>query len=216
MALVRIPGPKRQFRDTVTGKIVGRREADRRLNRVVQSNEAKAKKNKAENLIESLARPARGRKKINVEENFEEAERRVSDFQLKHVRLKAIRPQLLKTGHRAERVEFAHYGQYAKLMEEIKALRWREKPLIVGVSIGFTGHDERDGKRLDATIVPQQSPRIVLTPDRFSEIIIEYLEEKTYVVVDKFWLHLRFNMDYVEFREKEATKKRVKKIRRKS
>ncbi len=216
MAIVRIPGPKRQFRDTKTGEILGRREADRRLGRVIKSNEAKAKENKKANLIESLSRPARGRKKINPVQDFEEVQSRVFNERLKRVHIKKINRALLKTGHRAERVNFFTYDQYVSYMESMKGQKAPNgMPLITSVGIGVNGHNIQStdfGKVLAATIVPQQSISMILSQSEFEEKVHDWLEGHAYFEIEFFWLHLHFNREYAESRVTKAQNRKLKKM----
>lgn len=221
MAWIPLGGKSRRFKNTETGEEISRRQFQNKEKGI--SFEAKAKANKEENLAASVARPARGRTKAQTQAEIEqrlenaalqEENKRVNKIGKaasaanKRIKVKKIRPQLLTGGHRAERIPFSDYDQYADLMEQAQTVQAPTGGrLIVAYGFGISGFDERTGNKMDATLVRLQSPRVVMDEDEFNEIVDDYIYEHPYFILSYYWLHLQFNLNYVEKRGKDARKK---------
>lgn len=230
MAFKPLGGKSRQFINTETGEIISRRQYDK-LRGILY--EAKAEANRRADLAASLARPAKGRKKAESRAEAEmraEAEKirrqieeegrqkkkllRAASSRAHKVKPKKIRPQLLKAGHRAERVSFMTYEEYA---EYIKQLRGTNLPngrrLVSSYAIGMVGYDERDEKELGAMLTGLMLPNVFFTEYELRELSDDFILSRPYFVFSHYFLHLHFDKAYAEakFRkkaEKEAREKR--------
>ena len=221
MAWERIAGSARRYRNTVTGEILSRRQYDQLTKGITY--EQKAKDNKQRNLKEALARPARGRTKARTEQEKEirldleykrqeiartTALEKKAAQRAKKTRVKKIRPQLLKTGHRAARVDFTTYEEYAEYVEQMNAVKLPNgMRLITSYGIGIVGYDERTGRELGATLVPLQSPRVKLNENDLEQVTDDFLEQKSYFMYSHHYLHLHFNKQYAEGRLEKARQK---------
>lgn len=231
MAWIPLGGKTRRFRNTETGEEISRRQYQNRIKGI--SFEAKAKASKAANIQEALARPAKGRKKVSSAspeaearlKTFEEQQAQKLEKELnrraraksKKVHVPQIRPQLLKTGHRAARVPFNTHAEYVRLLKQAREIMvpLNGRRLITAYGLGVVGYDERTGKELDATLVTMQSPSIVYTEDELENILEDFLMEKIYFIFSHWFMHLHFNQEYAEHRLKESRRKNIPKIHRK-
>lgn len=216
-------GTSRNYINIETGQTLSRRQYDKMRGIFY---EAKAAANKAEDLEKALARPARGRLKAQGKPEAEiraQAYRqkkenegllkiqRKADRSKKSVKLKTIRPQLLKSGQRAARIPFATYSDYLKLRDQMLSQKLPNgKRLISWYSLGITGYDERvpdDPRELTATLISIQSPTVLISEDEFNNVVSDFILERTYFVFSHYWLHLHFNNEYAEQRAKRAGKR---------
>lgn len=201
-----VPQPGRKYLNTKTGEIITRRQFDKLSGRVVGSNEQKAKRNKADDELAQIMRPARGRTKAK---SVEEAQERL---EVKKKKLKSIRPQLLKTGHRAERIPFYSYEDYIFLLQEARNKKLSNgRRLITSYSWGIDGVDDRNGKRITAILSNgMSSPSVVLSEDEFNEAFFEFVETHIYYLHKNFFMHLHFDREYAESRMSKAQIKRAR------
>lgn len=229
MAYIPLGGKSRRFLDTETGKEISRRQYQNLVKGI--SFEAKAKLNKAESLGESLARPARGRTKAATQQEIEnrlEAARIQAETrnynklnakaarQAKSIKLKTIRPQLLKTGHRAERIPFNSYAQYETLLKQANSVKAPNgKRLISSYGLGIVGYHEITGEMLTATLLTLTSPRVKLTEDEFDDLTDEFIESRAYFIYSHHYMHLHFDTEYAESRLKKSREKNIPKQYRK-
>lgn len=229
MAFIPLGGKSRRYLDTETGKELSRRQYQNSVKGI--SFEAKAKANKAADLGKALARPARGRTKASTQteiENRLEAARiqattknynRLANKaarEAKSVKVKTIRPQLLKTGHRAERIPFSTYAQYEALLKQANTVKAPNgKRLITSYGMGIVGYDERTGKELTATLITLQSPRVKMSEEEFDEETENFIESHSYFIYSHHYLHLHFDTEYAESRLKKARAKNIPKEYRK-
>ena len=227
MPWVPLGGKSRQYKNTETGEILSRRQYDKMVGRILGSYEKKAQANKAANLEAAVSRPARGRTKaiteFEVKERVKTEEKRI---QLKletaaqkkaikaarQIRTKSIRPQLLKTGHRAERISFLDYDEYLNYQEQMKNARVAGMPLITAYGIGLVGFDIRDGKLLTATLWPMMTTRTLIDEEEFFEATNDFQETRSYFEFTHYFLHLHFNREYAESRLKKSKLKNLKRF----
>lgn len=202
-----VPQQGRKYLNTKTGEIITRRQFDKMSGRVVGSNEQKAKRNKQDDELAQLMRPARGRKKAKT---LEEGEERIV---IRKGNVKKIRPQLLKTGHLAERIRFFTYADYKDLLEQaqkVKAPNGRR--LITSYGWGIDGIDERPPHRkLGATLGKLASPNDVLKEIDFNQAVLSYLLSTKYFLFKSFFMHLHFDREYAQSRLKKSKLKNLKK-----
>lgn len=225
MAYIYLGGKTRRYLNTETGEEISRRQFDKLTKGV--NYEKKAKANKIANLEEALARPARGRTKAVT---TTEKKTRVESFQKKEeikrttrleklaaqkaskAKPKKIRPQLLKTGHYAERIKFTSWQEFEDLRRQMQSqIAPNGKRLITAYGIGIVGYDERTGQQLGATILPMRTPNTKLTENQLQDITDDFLENHTYFIFSYYFLHLRFNYEYAQNRLKKANKKNLPK-----
>jgi len=223
MAYIPLGGKSRRYLNTDTGEEISRRQYFKLMRGT--SFEEIARRNKEQNLAASLARPARGRPKAATQEEIErrlEAARiqqenarinrinRAAKKEAKKVRVKKIRPQLLKTGHRAARIPFNTYGEYEDLIQQMRTQKLSNgRRLITSYALGLTGFDERTGRELDATLWTLQSPSVKVSEDELEDTTEDFLMEKMYFIFSHYWLHLHFDINYAEARAKKAREKNI-------
>lgn len=222
-------GKSRNYLDTLTGATVSRRQRDK-IERAV-NYEALAKQNKQKDLAAALARPARGRTKAvtqrEIETRLEAAQEaatqaqhkrltKKADAASKRIKVKQIRPQLLKTGHRAARIPFQTYEQYVELLKQMNAQKLPNgRRLIFSYGLGIVGFDERTERELTATLVTLQSPKVKISAREFQQLTDDFLAEKMYFIFSHYFLHLHFDTDYAEARLAAKNRKNLPKNLRK-
>lgn len=206
-------GKTRRYQNIKTGETISRwaydklRGIDRR---------AEAAKAKQENLAKALARPARGRAKATTKQEIEQrVQTEIQRQELKQttrlerlalqrsrrIKQKVIRPQLLKTGHRAARISIVDYAGYLRALEQMQTQKLRNgKRLISWYSIGIVGIDERTGREIAATLITAQSPTRKLSEAEFSDMTYDFLFTKSYFIFSHYFIHLHFNNEYAEYR----------------
>jgi len=223
MAWKSLGGTSRKYLNTETGEIISRRQFQKIKEGI--SFEAKAKKNKQENLKLALSRPAHGRKKVSSEFELEERLKaaqvkaesdrvnklnRAAKLAAKKVKVKKIRPQLLKTGHRAVRLPFSTYEEFQDLRKQMLSVKLSNgKRLITAYSLGIVGFDERTGKELYAILVTLQSPKVNIKEDEFYDLTEDFLQDHLYFIFSHYFLHLHFDKEYAESRLKKSNRKNL-------
>jgi len=216
-------GKSRNYLNTETGEIISRRQYDKRIKGI--KYEEKAKKNKAENLKAAVARPARGRQKAKTEYEIEQRlkaleekaeQERIKKLNLaasrkaKKFRVKKIRPQLLKAGHRAVRIPFKTHDEFADLRKQMLSQKLPNgRRLISSYGLGITGIDERTGKELDAFLISLQSPNVNITETELYEITDEFIGARLYFIFSHYFLHLHFDREYAESKYKKSLRKNL-------
>lgn len=210
--------------NTETGEEISRRQYQNLVKGI--SFEAKAKKNKEESLAQSLARPARGRTKAATQQEIEgrlEAAATRAELQNrarlerkaaqkgKPKRVKTIRPQLLRTGHLGERIDFYTYEDYEELIKQANRQTVGGKRLITAYGVGIMGIDERTGAELGATLFTLRSPRMKIDEDELEAATEDFIFDHPYFIFTNYFMHLAFNRDYAEGRAKAAKRKNIPK-----
>lgn len=224
MAWIPLGGKSRRYRNTQTGEELSRRQYDQRIRGQV-SYAKKAEQSKLENLEKALARPARGRRKaattaeveLRVEgyreyqrQEYEKKIERAAKSLARKARPKKIRPQLLKSGRRAERVNFTSPEELSDLIKQANTVKAPNgKRLITSIGIGLVGVDSRTGNKIGATLINMQSPRVKLSWDDLLELTDDYIKEKGYFIFSHWFMHLHFNYEYAEYRYQQKLKKNL-------
>ena len=213
----RFPGRNERFLVIATGEEISRRKYD--LIRRGISNEALARINKATELSEQLARPARGRKSVLKEPDFvksvviksriqEKAKREVLtkvakaqkqiDRKIERARNKKISTPkfsggLLKAGRKARRVLYSEYDDYLKLYADMK-----KSGIVFGYSVGALGVDTRTGEQRGAFLFPLKGFDSPIDPDEYAEVFSEWLESHAYIEYIADMLQISFEPKYYE------------------
>lgn len=225
MAFKALGGSTRRYLNTLTGETISRRQYQNLMQGI--SFEKKAAENKAADLGKALARPARGRTKATSQQEIEDrlaaaAEKAEQDnlkklrksatAAAKRVRPKVIRPQLLKTGHMAARVNFTTYDEYESYLAQMNTVKAPNgKRLITSYGVGIVGYDERTGDTIGATLVVLQSPRTKVSEEELIELTDDYIMEKPYFIFSHYYLHLAFDKEYAQGRRDKARRKNIPK-----
>lgn len=222
-----VGGKSRNYINTETGEIISRRQYDK-LRGIFY--EAKAKANREADITAALARPAKGRKK--AQSDFEkqirvEAEKirlqQVEEEKAKKKLLKAvgsanrkvkpkkIRKELLKAGHRAERLRFSTYDELKNYVAQIKSnVLPNGRRLVSSYAIGIMGYDEREDppREIGAHLTSLQGPSVLPTESELREMTDDFLQSRSYFVFTHYFIHLHFDKQYAEekFKKKEAKK----------
>lgn len=223
----RIPGPKREYRNILTGEIVGRRTRDKYY-RAGLTNEKLAELNKVTNLDLALSRPARGRASILKKEPTERElilaarkedlkrrkeiaaeqkelkaiERQIRKQELKKVRRNRVTNAILKGGARGARVSFNTYDEYLKSLKEAKALG-----TVEGYGLGMVGYDDKSGESRAITVFTMQSIRNrPISEEVFEERFDEEREERLYFVFQHYFMHVAFYESFTRQVEAEWIK----------
>lgn len=227
MAFKPLGGKTRRYLNTETGETISRRQFFKLQSGI--SFEEKSKRNKAADLKAALARPAHGRTKahsereaeLRLEAAQEQAEqKRVGRINKSakaagsHIKVKKIRPQLLKTGHRAARIPFKTWEEFQDLRKQMQVQKLPNgRRLISSYGLGIVGYDERTGNQIAATLVTLQSPSVNITEEELEELTDDFIAEHSYFIFSHYFLHLHFDIEYAETRAKKA---RIKNIPKKS
>lgn len=216
-------GTSRKYQNLATGEIIGRRVYDEKvLGRI--SYEAKAKKNLAENPVEALARPAKGRKSIKKESPEVKAARKalieekkeiekankhaaklsriVTQKQKKQHGAHKINRGTLKAGHTVKRFAVSDYEAFAETLENAQ-----NSGLVFGYSWGILGVDERNpSKVLTPTLSGSTLLDVFEIPDEgeYHETIEDYLSEVSYLIYIHTWIKLAFKSDYARTKAEKA------------
>ena len=210
-------GKSRNYYNPESGKVLSGRQFDK-LRGI--NYEKKAEANKQANIVEALARPAKGRKKAKTQQEKELA---VQNYLAKQsaksaskAKPKKIRPQLLKAGHRAERVSFTTWEQFEDLRQQMLDVKSPARAgfrLITSYAIGVTGFDSRDAgrKEIGAHLTGLQSPRDPVSEEELAGMLEDFIYEHSYFVFSHFFLHLHFDKPYAEGKFAELEKKKAKK-----
>lgn len=216
-------GKSRRYENIATGATISRREYDKMRGIIY---EQKAAENKAKDLVKALSRPAPGRvkaagqveaeiraeafKEKQVQKNLRVVERKAAQ-QNKRIRVKKIRPQLLKSGTRATRIPFTTYEEYLDLRKQMLEQKLPNgKRLVSWYSIGIHGIDERDGRDIDATIFKVMSPSYKIERDEFEAETDDFILERLYFIFSHYWIHLHYDAEYAESRMKKARLKNLR------
>lgn len=230
MAYKSLGGKTRRYVNTETGETISRRQFQNLQTGV--SFEEKAKRNKAADLRKALARPARGRTKAQsnqeIEMRLEAAEQQAEQHRVsrinraakaagQRVKVKKIRPQLLKTGHRAARIPFETWDEFQDLRKQMLSQKLPNgRRLISSYGLGIVGYDERTGQQIAATLVRLQSPSIDISEDELEAMSDDFIMEHPYFIFSHFFLHLHFDINYAESRAKKSREKNIPREHRKN
>lgn len=219
-------GTSRRYRNVETGQILPRRQFDK-LRGI--SYEKKAEYSRARDPAAFYLRPARGRSSARklegefaqqvaeerkaAQQAAREAERaataesrRLREVRRKtnrRVKQKVIRPQLLKPGHKAERISFDTYEGYLKAIHEMRAMRvtvnGRRERGIIGYVLGIVGVVDKNGKETltGATLTRlQNQDNEPLSESELFAVTEQYLETRPYFMFLHWTLQVSFNIHY--------------------
>lgn len=233
MAWVRIPGDKkRRYRNTETGEEISRRQYDERIGRLakqgLKSNEAQAAKNRKENPKEQLARPARGRRKLDVtepeqreaileqrlqlreqKEQTERVQKKIRSIKNKAARRPGISDRLLKPGTQSRRVavEFSLEG-YAEAVREAQGSH------IAMYGVGVIGVHEITGAQLEIWVQLSRfrAMRDISMPFTESDWqkVLSAVNEKSYFVPVAGFVHFAFGIEYAKKRKEASVRQKRK------
>lgn len=221
----------RNYLDTLTGETVSKRQRDKAMRGAI-SNEMAAKMNKITNPELAVSRPARGRKSIlklsETERAFiaqariEDEKRRIELLKKereeafirrtlqrkadKKVTPKHISTRLLKTGRKGVRVPFNTYAEYLVMLQEAKATG-----KVIAYGLGMMGYNENTGQDLAVTVFTLMSIKNKPIPeDTFEETFLEERENRMYFVFQHYFMHIAFDIKYVEQRAATAKSRKAK------
>lgn len=233
MAWVRIPGDsKRRYRNTETGETISRRQYDEKYGRLakqgLKSNEAQAAKNRKENAKEQLARPARGRRKLDVtepeqreaileqrlqlreqKEQTERVQKKIRSIKNKASRTPAINDRLLKPGTISKRVAvpFSFEG-YRDAVEEARGSH------IAMYGVGVIGVHEITGAQLEIWVQLSRfkAMRDISMPFTGSDWqkVLDAVAEKSYFIPVAGFVHFAFSTAYAKKRKEISVRKKRK------
>lgn len=221
---VSLGGTARRYQNKETGEIISRWRYEK-MRRGMDAR-AIAKLNRQRDLATALSRPARGRTKARTQAEIDlrleiEAERqkqreynrllREANKRASRIKLKKIRPQLLKTGRRAERIPFADYAQYVELFNQLQSARLASgRRYITAYGIGVVGVDERPPNgELTATLFPMVGYDVMFDEDEFNDAVSDFAMEHSYFILSHFYMHIHFDREYAENRLARAQRKNI-------
>lgn len=228
-------GTAKQVLNEKTGEILSRRKYAEQVKRGgLLTNEELAKINRQQNAIESISRPAKGRKSIQklspefkktvaevrLETEAEKkrniakakAEKKASDKierlnKRQNVKVPKFKKSLLKAGSKARRLGFNNYAELMTLLKDAKA-----SGAVFSYSLGVVGISTRDAlnPHLEApAVIEAMHIGSVIDEKTFHEEMSAYVEsKKSYFHLLHYYVQLSFTKKYYEQRAKDAGYKR--------
>lgn len=231
---------KRQYRNIKTGEVISKRAYDT-IRRGGITNEKAAILERIKNPVLAASRPAKGKKsllKLPENEQLVIAKARIEDEKRKKeiakqlrdenafnkkfnkevnkkVRVKKIRPQLLKTGSKGARISFNDYDDYLKLFNDGKKATVRVGgktiPLLFAYGLGMVGVDEREDsgepKKLAVTVFTMKAFDKPISEKDFYGAMKDELDDRAYFKMSHYFMHLAFSIDYARDRKQRGAKR---------
>jgi hypothetical protein len=217
----RLPGRSERFLVVATGQEISRRKYD--LIRRGLSNEDLARINKATELQNQLARPARGRKSVlkapdfikqevvseriaestkkeilkKVEKQQKKIDRDNQRLTARQVKVPKFSGRLLKAGRKARRVPFNDYDEYVTFYGDMK-----KSKIVFAYSLGIAAVDTRIGRERDAIVFPMRTFDGLLSEDEFQSYMDAFLESHAYLEFMHYFIHIAFSAEYYERKAK--------------
>lgn len=222
-------GSAKKVLNEKTGEILSRRQYAK-LKHGGMTNEALTKLNKEFYSVESISRPARGRKSIqklapefkktvaqvrlDAEKEKKAREAKIKAEKKAHTKIERLNKKqtvkppkftksLLKAGAKARRISFNTYEEFHTLL-----LGARSSGVVFNYSLGMVGISTRDplNPGLQApNVIPGQHIKETISKEYFYEEMRNYLESvKSYFQLLHYYVQFAFTEKYYEQKAKDA------------